>query len=152
MLDEIFFRVNDFSKWSPLVKESYKIQTIDENTDICYQMSTPAAGGLVSSRDFVNIRKWCKIDDKYVIAFAKTEHPSAPKMAKCIRGENGIGCWVLEPIENNSNKCNFHWMLHSNLNIRMPTFLLGKEFVEMMFNYLNDVRNLIKSKTEQNIS
>lgn len=33
-------------------------QRIDSHTDITYQVSAPGAGGLVKSRDFVNLRCW----------------------------------------------------------------------------------------------
>lgn len=146
VMEELFFRINDFPKWSTMVSESYKIQTIDEHTDICYQRSSPAAGGMVSAREFVNIRRWKKIDDKYVIVFAKTEHPSVPINKECIRAENGVGCWVMEPLEFSRNKCIFHWMLHSKLNISLPKFMLEKELVKMMFNYVKDFRQTIEAR------
>lgn len=34
------------------------MQSIDQQTDITYQVSAPSGGGLVGSRDFVNLRCW----------------------------------------------------------------------------------------------
>lgn len=36
----------------------YFFQKIDNHTDITYSVSAPGAGGLVESRDFVNLRSW----------------------------------------------------------------------------------------------
>lgn len=48
--------INEMSQWNPTVIESRKLCTIDSHTDITYQVSAPAAGGLIKSRDFVNLR------------------------------------------------------------------------------------------------
>lgn len=78
LLEELYFGVGDLPKWNRTVKESHKVQTIDEYTDITYQVSEEGAGGLVSSRDFVNLRHWAHIENTYVIACVKCEHPKLP--------------------------------------------------------------------------
>lgn len=45
-------------KWNPTVLESKILKKIDKYTDITYQVSAPGGGGLVASRDFVNLRCW----------------------------------------------------------------------------------------------
>lgn len=77
LFDKSVTGVNEMSQWNPTVIESRKlcvsllakkktdshlnsrfifIQTIDNHTDITYQVSAPAAGGLIKSRDFVSLR------------------------------------------------------------------------------------------------
>lgn len=73
-MEELYYRIQDLPKWHDTLKESHKIQTLDEHTDITYQISKEVAGGLVSSRDFVNLRHWAHIENCYVIACIKTEH------------------------------------------------------------------------------
>lgn len=43
--------------------ESKILKKIDKYTDITYQVSAPGGGGLVASRDFVNLRCWKVIKD-----------------------------------------------------------------------------------------
>lgn len=45
---------------------STNLQTIDKQTDITYQVSAPSGGGLVGSRDFVNLRCWQHIKNGHV--------------------------------------------------------------------------------------
>ncbi|XP_060517726.1 steroidogenic acute regulatory protein-like isoform X2 [Cylas formicarius] len=148
LLEELYYKVQDFPKWNPAIKESHKIQIIDEHTDICYQISTNGAGGLVSSRDFVNLRRWGHIEDCYIIAFMKTEHPSLPVNSKFTRGETGVGCYLMQDVSKKPAKCRFCWVLNTNLKIKIPKFVLEKEFAGMMFTFLKDLRHHISNSTE----
>lgn len=77
----LYYGMEDVPSWNPTVLETrvlrvssfFKIQThlklqtyhstlypqkIDSHTDITYSVAAPAAGGLVESRDFVDLRHW----------------------------------------------------------------------------------------------
>lgn len=52
---------NDYDRlpeWNPTVLQSKILKHIDKYTDITYQVSAPAGGGIVASRDFVILRCW----------------------------------------------------------------------------------------------
>lgn len=148
LLDELFFKVENIPSWNPALLESHKIQTLDENTDITYQISADGGAGVVASRDFVTLRHWAKMDeDTYVIASVKSEHASLPKNNKYIRGENGVGCWAMGPLEGDCSKCVFQWILNTNLNGWIPPFILNTAFVNMMFDYSKSLRKYSKKLT-----
>lgn len=46
--------------------ESKILKKIDEHTDITYQVSAPGGGGLVASRDFVNLRCWKVVKNGHI--------------------------------------------------------------------------------------
>lgn len=77
-MEELYYKVNELATWNSTVKECYKVQMLDEHTDISYVISADGAGGLVSSRDFVTLRHWDYIDGRYIIASIKTDHPHLP--------------------------------------------------------------------------
>lgn len=56
LIYELFNKVEDVPKWNPTLLESKIIHKIDYFTDISYQASVGGGGGLVKSRDFVNLR------------------------------------------------------------------------------------------------
>lgn len=58
LLLKLFYDVERIPKWNPTVFESKIIKKIDKYTDISYQVSAPGGAGLVSSRDFINLRCW----------------------------------------------------------------------------------------------
>ncbi|KAF5275047.1 hypothetical protein FQA39_LY06984 [Lamprigera yunnana] len=84
LLEELFYKVETIPQWNPALLESHKVQSIDEYTDISYQISTDTAG-IVSSRDFVNFRHWGVIDGCFVIAYSAVEHPAVARCEKYIR-------------------------------------------------------------------
>ncbi|CAH0551262.1 unnamed protein product [Brassicogethes aeneus] len=144
LLDDLYYKVQELPAWNPAILESQKVQAIDEYTDICYQVSADAAGGLVKSRDFVTLRHWAQVEDCFVIAMVRTEHPSFP-VDKYIRGETGVGCHVMQTIPNEPNKCNFKWMINTNLKLKfVPKSVIEKEMIAMMFKYAKDLRNHLK--------
>lgn len=67
LLYELFYKIEDFPKWNPTLLESKILKKIDSNTDVAYSVSTSGGGGLVKSRDFVNLRCWKLMNDSRVI-------------------------------------------------------------------------------------
>ncbi|KAJ8942315.1 hypothetical protein NQ318_005307 [Aromia moschata] len=146
LLDELYLKIQELPKWNTTLKESHKVQAIDEYTDITYQISADAAGGLVSSRDFVNLRHWACVEGCYVICSIKTDHPSLPLNKKFVRGENGVCCWVMQSIPGKQDKCNFYWIVNTNLKIWLPGTILAKEMASMMFIYMRDLRKHLQTE------
>ncbi|GJQ76612.1 hypothetical protein Trydic_g15474 [Trypoxylus dichotomus] len=68
LLDELFYRVENMPKWDTALVESRKLESIDDHTDITYQISAKAAGGLVASRDFISLRVWSRIETCFLVA------------------------------------------------------------------------------------
>nr|CAI5816931.1 unnamed protein product [Callosobruchus analis] len=64
LLDELYYRVQDQPKWNSAVKESHKVQTIDEHTDITYHVGCEPTGGMIASR-YCTILKHTSIRDVY---------------------------------------------------------------------------------------
>lgn len=64
---ELFYKIEDVPAWNPTLIESKIIKRIDSNTDIAYSVSTSGGGGIVSSRDFVNLRCWKLVNKSNVI-------------------------------------------------------------------------------------
>lgn len=58
LLLKVLCNVERLPRWNPTVLESKTLRRIDKSTDITYQVSAPAVGGMVASRDFVNLRCW----------------------------------------------------------------------------------------------
>ncbi|CAG9860018.1 unnamed protein product [Phyllotreta striolata] len=148
LLEELYYREHDFPMWNSNIKECYKIHSFDEYTDITYTVSKEAVGGLVASRDFVNLRHWGKRDHSYVICVCKTEHPSFPISKKIVRGENNIGCFVIETMDD-SKKSVLHWIVNIDLKLWLPGTVLDSEMTNMMFNFIKELRNYISSKTQE---
>ncbi|KAH8269579.1 hypothetical protein KR018_009566 [Drosophila ironensis] len=56
LMEDLFYRIEDCPKWNPALLESRIVRKINSYTDITYQVSIGGGGGMVKSRDFVNLR------------------------------------------------------------------------------------------------
>ncbi|KAK5648235.1 hypothetical protein RI129_003127 [Pyrocoelia pectoralis] len=147
LLEELFYKVETIPQWNPALLESHKIQSIDEHTDICYQISADTAG-VVTSRDFVNIRHWGVVEGCYVIGYSAAEHPSVVRSEKYVRGENGVGCWAMKPVPGEIGKCNFEWVLNTNLKGWIPQYILDTALVGVLLDYVKNLRKHLMKLNE----
>ncbi|BFG06043.1 steroidogenic acute regulatory protein-like [Drosophila madeirensis] len=60
LMEDLFYRIEDCPKWNPALLESKIVRKINSYTDITYQVSIGGGGGMVKSRDFVNLRS-CRL-------------------------------------------------------------------------------------------
>ncbi|EDW92562.1 steroidogenic acute regulatory protein-like [Drosophila yakuba] len=60
LMEDLFYRIEDCPKWNPALLESKIVRKINSYTDITYQVSVGGGGGMVKSRDFVNLRS-CRL-------------------------------------------------------------------------------------------
>uniref|UniRef100_A0A336ML17 CSON003305 protein n=1 Tax=Culicoides sonorensis TaxID=179676 RepID=A0A336ML17_CULSO len=58
LLKELFYNIEHVPTWNPTLLESKIVRKIDNHTDISYQATTASGGGMVKSRDFINLRCW----------------------------------------------------------------------------------------------
>lgn len=60
-------------------------QSVDSCTDVVYQVAAEGPGGVVTSRDFVNVRHWKKIEDSWVCASLAITHKDEPLQKNIVR-------------------------------------------------------------------
>lgn len=73
LLEELFYKIEDVPKWNPTLLESRIIRKVNTYTDISYNATTSGGGGIVKSRDFVNLRCWRLCCDGRVIEDSDSE-------------------------------------------------------------------------------
>ncbi|XP_067003688.2 steroidogenic acute regulatory protein-like isoform X2 [Anabrus simplex] len=140
LLDLLFYDIEDLPSWNPTILKCKRVEVIDDQTDIIYQVTAEAGGGIVASRDFVNLRHWVLVDNSYVSAAVSITHPSHPPHKKYIRGEHGPSCWVMEPLDEDPTKCAFQWLLNTNLRGWLPQSVVDAAFSSAMKDYMANLR------------
>merc|ERR1711936_214691 len=140
LLEELFFRIESVPSWNPTLVECKTIQPIDEHTDISYQVCAEAGGGVVSTRDFVNLRHWALVDGVYISAGGSVNHPAMPPQSKRVRGENGPGCWAMRPVEGQPDRCLFQWLLDTDIKGWIPQSIIDKALSGTQFEYIANIR------------
>jgi len=140
LLEELFYKMEQVPSWNPTLVECRTIQPIDEYTDISYQVCAEAGGGVVSTRDFVNLRHWAMVDSVYVSAGGSIKHTAMPPQPKKVRGENGPGCWAMRQVEGSPDMCLFQWLLDTDLKGWIPQSIIDKALSGAQFDYIANIR------------
>lgn len=79
LIYELFTKVEDVPKWNPTLLESKIIHKIDYFTDISYQASVGGGGGLVKSRDFVNLRCYRVVENGKIATEQEMKSKEIPR-------------------------------------------------------------------------
>jgi len=141
LLEELFYKIEEVPGWNPTLTDSRIIQPIDEFTDISYQVCAEAGGGVVSTRDFVNLRHWAVMEGGVLVsAGGSIKHPAMPPQYKKVRGENGPGCWAMRPVDGDKNMCLFQWLLDTDLKGWIPQSIIDKALSGAQLDYIANIR------------
>lgn len=81
----MFTKVEDVPKWNPTLLESKVIHKIDYFTDISYQASVGGGGGLVKSRDFVNLRCYRVVENGKIMSEQEMKSSSKSPATEVVR-------------------------------------------------------------------
>ncbi|NWZ87085.1 STAR3 protein, partial [Poecile atricapillus] len=112
---EVILQPEKMILWNRTVAACQILQRIEDNTIISYDVAAGAAGGVVSPRDFVNVRRIERRRDRYVSSGMSTTHSLKPPLSKYVRGENGPGGFIVLKCPSNAKVCTFIWILNTDL-------------------------------------
>jgi len=149
LLEELFYRIEQVPSWNPTLVECRTIQPIDECTDVSYQVCAEAGGGVVSTRDFVNIRHWGVVDGVYVSAGGSILHQAMPPQPNKVRGENRPGCFAMRPVEGHPDICLFQWILDTDLKGWIPQAIIDMALSGVQLDFIDRVRTRAAAMSNQ---
>nr|BAG53896.1 unnamed protein product [Homo sapiens] len=129
--------------WNKTVTACQILQRVEDNTLISYDVSAGAAGGVVSPRDFVNVRRIERRRDRYLSSGIATSHSAKPPTHKYVRGENGPGGFIVLKSASNPRVCTFVWILNTDLKGRLPRYLIHQSLAATMFEFAFHLRQRI---------
>ncbi|XP_058509781.1 stAR-related lipid transfer protein 3 isoform X2 [Solea solea] len=140
---EVILQPEKMVQWNKTVSACQILQRVDDNTQVSYDVSAGAAGGVVSARDFVNVRRVERKRDCYLSAGMATEHDAKPPTGRFVRGENGPGGFVVLKSSSNPSVCTFIWVLNTDLKGRLPRYLIHQSLAATMFEFMSHLRQRI---------
>ncbi|NXQ37913.1 STAR3 protein, partial [Catharus fuscescens] len=112
---EVILQPEKMILWNRTVAACQILQRVEDNTIVSYDVAAGAAGGVVSPRDFVNVRRIERRRDRYVSSGMSTTHSLKPPLSKYVRGENGPGGFIVLKCPGNAKVCTFIWILNTDL-------------------------------------
>uniref|UniRef100_A0A1A7WV52 START domain containing 3 n=1 Tax=Iconisemion striatum TaxID=60296 RepID=A0A1A7WV52_9TELE len=137
---EVILQPEKMVQWNRTVSVCQILQRVDDNTLVSYDVSAGAAGGVVSARDFVNVRRVERKRDCYMSAGMATDHDAKPPCSHYVRGENGPGGFVVLKSSSNPSVCTFIWVLNTDLKGRLPRYLIHQSLAATMFEFMSHLR------------
>ncbi|KAM7387327.1 hypothetical protein PAMA_009787 [Pampus argenteus] len=140
---EVILQPEKMVQWNRTVSGCQILQRVDDNTLVSYDISSGAAGGVVSARDFVNVRRVERKRDCYLSAGMATDHDAKPPCGRFVRGENGPGGFVVLKSSSNPSICTFIWVLNTDLKGRLPRYLIHQSLAATMFEFMSHLRQHI---------
>ncbi|XDV33942.1 hypothetical protein PO909_004175 [Leuciscus waleckii] len=140
---EVILQPEKMVQWNRTVSVCQILQRVDDNTLVSYDVSAGAAGGVVSPRDFINVRRVERRRDCYVSAGMATNYISKPPQSRYVRGENGPGGFVVLKSNSNPSICTFIWVLNTDLKGRLPRYLIHQSLAATMFEFMSHLRQRI---------
>jgi len=149
LYDELNRNIEHLPSWNPTLLECRTLKVINDKVSISYQLAAEGGGGIVSSRDFVNLR-YCDVNEgNFICAGSSIVYPDMPAQKGYVRGENGPGCWLMKPIPNEPNKCIFQWLLDTNLKGWIPQSIIDTALSFAMCDYIRYIRCYAKVLHEE---
>ncbi|XP_064895422.1 stAR-related lipid transfer protein 3 [Columba livia] len=140
---EVILQPEKMILWNRTVAACQILQRVEDNTIISYDVAAGAAGGVVSPRDFVNVRRIERRRDRYVSSGMSTTHSLKPPLSKYVRGENGPGGFIVLKCPSNPRVCTFIWILNTDLKGRLPRYLIHQSLAATMFEFAFHLRQRV---------
>ncbi|XP_045692676.1 stAR-related lipid transfer protein 3 isoform X3 [Phyllostomus hastatus] len=141
---EVILQPERMVLWNKTVTACQILHRVEDNTLVSYDVSAGAAGGVVSPRDFVNVRRIERRKDKYLSSGIATTHCAKPPTHKYVRGENGPGGFVVLKSASNPRVCTFIWVLNTDLKGRLPRYLIHQSLAATMFEFAFHLRQRVR--------
>ncbi|OXB63655.1 hypothetical protein ASZ78_008970 [Callipepla squamata] len=140
---EVILQPEKMILWNRTVAACQILQRVEDNTIVSYDVAAGAAGGVVSPRDFVNVRRIERRRDRYISSGMSTTHSLKPPLSKYVRGENGPGGFIVLKCPSNPRVCTFIWILNTDLKGRLPRYLIHQSLAATMFEFAFHLRQRV---------
>ncbi|XP_062485811.1 stAR-related lipid transfer protein 3 [Pezoporus occidentalis] len=140
---EVILQPEKMILWNRTVAACQVLQRVEDNTIVSYDVAAGAAGGVVSPRDFVNVRRIERRRDRYISSGMATTHSLKPPLSKYVRGENGPGGFIVLKCPSNPRVCTFIWILNTDLKGRLPRSLVHQSLAATMFEFAFHLRQRV---------
>lgn len=146
LLNQVFWiNIDSQPSWNASVKECKILRQVNKFTDIIYSVAAEAGGGVISSRDFVSLRRRKRKGPLTLLCNVSIESPLMPSNASFVRGYNGPGGWILRDIPGEPNKTEFIWLLNTKLGGWLPQKLVETSLAGVMVDTIRDIRKHVST-------
>jgi hypothetical protein len=140
-------RVADMNLWNSAVDKYGILQNLDDTTDVTWCQAVPTAQGVVTARDFVNIRRRTTrvVDEAYVIVSTGALHELAAEQKDVVRGWNGPSGFVMRSTPGRKDRTWCCWVMNADARGWLPRTVVDKVLPKVLAQWMRDLRAKMKS-------
>ncbi|KAL0590146.1 hypothetical protein ABG067_001786 [Albugo candida] len=143
LFDILHTKFEDSNTWNGSSEESKILGALNECTDLIYIKSVAALKGLITSRDFVNVRTWRKDLNGYTIAINCAGKALLPGTKDVVRGESGPCGFIILPVRGHEKKAKLIWVLNVDIKGFFPSSMIKKGSLSEMDCFVRNLRRHI---------
>jgi len=139
----IWEEIGEMQKWNPTVKEFKVVAPLGSQTELVNNASEPILGGLVSSRDFMDVRIWRKINNAICLSARSVQYDPVPPQKGRVRAENKIGLFRVSPADG-AGPCEVMWMASMDLKGMLPKSVVDRAMNSFLLDYVKYLRKHVE--------
>nr|CAB3266636.1 stAR-related lipid transfer protein 3 [Phallusia mammillata] len=141
IFQEIVTKTEEMPDWNKTVASVKVLRRIGDKSSVTLEVSSPAALGLIPSREFVTVRRIDKIGDVFISAGVSTQscEELVPK-TNFIRGVNGPTGFIIAPGKDGPHSSSFVWILNTDLKGNLSRSLVNRNLTSTVIDFVSALR------------
>ncbi|CAG0883901.1 unnamed protein product [Darwinula stevensoni] len=153
LFDEVWYNGENTPEWNRNVIKFKFVEIIGDHCRVAYQITAPLAGGMIASRDFLNLLCY-KIENNTIYsAYASTSWPGYEATNKYVRAEVYPSGFVYSSVPGDPSKTQIQWLYNTDIRMSfLPDYILNnilplsfKSYIQYMQEHLAGLRRYPKS-------
>ncbi|XP_066457712.1 steroidogenic acute regulatory protein, mitochondrial-like [Eleutherodactylus coqui] len=143
---QLFEEYEQMDQWNPNINKAQILQRIGRNTVLTRETTAPIPISMVSQRDFVSVRHCYRKGSSLYLIGTATDSKLGPPQEGVVRAEVGLTCIVLQPIDGDSGKTKFTWLLNFNLKGWIPQPMADQKLALLQVDFIQHLRKHLSSR------
>ncbi|KAJ8686598.1 hypothetical protein QAD02_022392 [Eretmocerus hayati] len=141
-------KVDESVSWNKQTSEAKIIYVENDEHDIAYQATNTLANGAISPRDFIVWRYITRRGPYFMHGGYSVELPDVPPKKGYVRAEARLGGgYAIRdlPSEDGKEKCEFQWILNTDMKGWIPQRVIDMFSPEGMLEFLANLRDFLRT-------
>lgn len=132
------------NKWDASIKQRKIIQQIDTNIMIMHTVTHSGLGGLISSRDFVDLLVIDKNEESLATNVQSVTHSDFPVTAEAVRGVNQPSAIICSKIPNEPQRTRLTTLIQTDLGGMLPNSLVVQALPSSQIQFFTSLKQALK--------
>ncbi|KAM3914014.1 steroidogenic acute regulatory protein, mitochondrial-like [Leptodactylus fuscus] len=143
---QLFEKLEQMDQWNPSVSKVQILQKIGRNTLLTREITAQNPTNMVSQRDFVSVRHCYRKGSSLYLTGTATDSQLMPPQKGMIRAEVGLTCIILQPIDGDSGKTHFTWLLSLDFKGWIPQSVIDQALSQSQVDFIKHLRRHLAAR------